>query len=100
MAWYFGLVDVMNADRRMWLWGLVIEHAHGGVVAVEHVCAAVISTTGVDCAAVTVMLSATPRETIYASSGVAAKVEELALTLGEGPGVDALAGRPVLVADL
>ena len=58
------------------------------------------STSGVDSAAVTVMLGATPRETIYASDRVASDVEELTLTLGEGPCVDAFTGGPVLVADL
>lgn len=90
----------MNADRRMRLWRLVVEHAHGGPVAVEHVGAAVISAAGVDSAAVAVVLSATPRETMYASDRVASELEELTLTLGEGPGVDAFAGGPALVADL
>jgi hypothetical protein len=90
----------MNAGRRMRLWSLVVEHAHGGPVAVEHVGAAVISAAGVDSAAVAVVLSATPRETMYASDRVASELEELTLTLGEGPGVDAFAGGPALVADL
>ncbi len=90
----------MNADRRMRLWGLAVNHAHGGPVTIEHVCAAVISATGVDSAAVTVMLSATPRETIYASDQIASELEELTLTLGEGPCVDAFTGSPALVADL
>jgi hypothetical protein len=90
----------MNADRRMRLWSLVVEHAHGGSVAVEHVCAAAISATGVDSVAVTVTLCATPRETMCASDQVASELEELTLTLGEGPGADAFAGGPVLVADL
>ena len=91
---------VMNADRRIRLWSLVVEHAHGQPVAVEHVCAAAIAASGVDSAAVSIVLSATPRETIYASDGVASDLEELSLTLGEGPGVDAFIGSPVLVADL
>jgi hypothetical protein len=90
----------MNADRRMRLWTLVVEHAHGRPVAIEHVCAAVISATGVDSAAVIVMLDATPRETIHASDQVAAELEELTLTLGEGPCADAFAGGAALVADL
>ena len=90
----------MNADRRMRLWTLVVRHAHGQPVAVEHVCAAVISATGVDSAAVTVMLDATPRETIHASDQVAAELEELTLTLGEGPSADAFTGGAALVADL
>jgi hypothetical protein len=90
----------MNADRRMRLWGLVVEHAQGEPVTVEHVCAAAISATGVDAAAVVVALSATPRETMYASDRVASQVEELTLTLGEGPSVDALTSGLTLVADL
>ncbi len=90
----------MSADRRVRLWSLVVERAGGGPVSVEHVCAAAMSAVGVDRAAVAVVLSASPRETIYASDPVAAEVEELALTLGEGPGVDAVTGGPALVADL
>jgi hypothetical protein len=90
----------MNADRRVRLWSLVVERAEGGPVTVEHVCAAAMSAAGVDRAAVSVALSASPRETMYASDPVAAEVEELTLTLGEGPGVDALTGGPALVADL
>jgi hypothetical protein len=84
----------------MRLWALVIAHAEGGPVAVEHVGAAVMSVAGVDAAAVAVVLDASPRETIYASDRVASTVEELTLTLGEGPGVDALGDGPALVADL
>jgi hypothetical protein len=90
----------MNADRRVRLWSLVVEHACGQPVTVEHACAAAISATGVDCAAVTVMLSATPRETVYASDRLASDLEDLTLTLGEGPCVDASTGSPTLVADL
>lgn len=94
------MVSVMSADRRMRLWSLVVEHADGQPVTVEHVCAAAISTSGVDSAAVSVMLRATPRETTYSSDRVASDLEELTLTLGEGPCVDAFTGSPVLVADL
>jgi len=90
----------MNADRRMRLWRMVVEQARGRAFAVEHVCAAAVSATGVSGAALSLMLSATPRETIYASDQVASELEELALTLGEGPGVDACAGSPALVGDL
>jgi ANTAR domain len=84
----------------MRLWSLVVEHACGQPVTVEHACAAAISATRVDSAAATVLLSATPRETIYASDRLASEVEELALTLGEGPCVDAITGSPAFVADL
>jgi GAF domain-containing protein len=90
----------VNVDRRMRLWGLVVEHGHGAPATVEHVGAVVVSAAGVDGVAVTVVLAATPQETIYASDRVASQLEELTLTVGEGPGVDAFAGGPVLVADL
>jgi hypothetical protein len=90
----------MKSERMMRLWRQVVAHADGGPVAVEHVCAAAMSATGVDASAVAVVLSAFPRETIYASDRVASELEELTLTLGEGPGVDALADGPALVADL
>lgn len=90
----------MNADRRMRLWSRVVAYAHGEPVAVEHVCAAAMSATGVDGAAVTVVLGAAPRETVYASDAIASDLAELALTLGEGPGVDAVDGGPALVSDL
>lgn len=90
----------MTVRRRMRLWSVVATHAAGGPGAVEHVCAAMMSACGVDSAALAVRLSASPRETVYASDQVASEVEELSLTLGEGPCVDALAGGPVLVPDL
>ncbi|NLU75255.1 ANTAR domain-containing protein [Streptomyces sp. HNM0575] len=87
-------------DRRRRLWSHVVERAQGGKITIGHVCAALTAVAGADSAAVTVMLSASPRETIYASSQMAADMEELAQTLGEGPGVDACAGGPALVSDL
>lgn len=90
----------MTADRRMRLWSLVVEHAQGLPVAVEHVCAVVISATGVDGAAVTVVLGTGTRETVYASDDIASDLEELTLTLGDGPGTGAVVGAPALVADL
>ncbi len=91
---------MMNADRRMRLWRLVAEHAHGRQVAVEDVCAAVRSAVGVDRIAVAVQLAATPWETLYASDQIALELRELAMTVGEGPGLDPLANGPTLVADL
>ena len=57
----------MDVERRVRLWSQVVEHAHGDPVAVEHVCAAAISASGVDGAAVSVALGTTPRETVYAT---------------------------------
>jgi hypothetical protein len=45
--------------------------------------------------------TATLRETVYASDETAARIEELTLTVGEGPGLDAVRhGIPVLSSDL
>jgi hypothetical protein len=90
----------VSVDRRAWLWGQVVEQAHGGPVTVEHVCAVAVAAAGVERAAVTVVLTATPRETIHVTDRLASELEELTLTLGEGPGVDAMKDGPVLVADL
>lgn len=90
----------MKNVRRLRLWGLVVEEAGGAPVSVGHVCAALVSAAGVDCAAVTVVLPATPRETIHVTDQVASDLEELTLTVGEGPGVDAMAGGLALAGDL
>jgi hypothetical protein len=90
----------MSPDRRFRLWTLVVDLARGGTVAMEHVCAASAGVAGVDSAAIAVTLPATPREVLCASDRTASDLEELALTLGEGPCVDAISGGPALVADL
>ncbi|MGS2618456.1 ANTAR domain-containing protein [Micromonospora sp. LZ34] len=90
----------MSAARRIRLWALVVDAARGGTVTVDRVCAATASVVGVDSAAVTVTLRATPREVLCATDRTAWDLEELILTLGEGPGMDAISGGPALVADL
>jgi hypothetical protein len=87
-------------DRRRRLWRQIAECAQGGAVTVGHVCAAVTAVAEADSAAVTVVLNAAPRETVHANGRLAAEMEELTLTLGEGPGMDASVGGPSLVADL
>ena len=91
----------MEIDRRLRLWGLVVAQAGDEPASVPDVCAVTVAVSGVDAAAITVMLAATPRETLYTSGRLAADLEEITLTLGEGPGVDASAGGgPALAADL
>ncbi len=90
----------MHTDRELRLWSRVVEHAHGLPVTIEHVCAAMLSETGVNGATATVTLHDGTRETLHASDAIASDLAELALTLGEGPSLDAGAGGPVLVADL
>jgi hypothetical protein len=95
-----GSGNVVSADRRLRLWGLAAACADSGPVTVGHVCAAAISATATDGAAIAVALTATPRETVYSSDRTASEIEELSLALGEGPCVDAFAGGLVLVPDL
>ncbi|GIJ76172.1 GAF domain-containing protein [Micromonospora phaseoli] len=95
-----GFGDPMTSDRRLRLWAVLADAARGGAVAVDHVCATAVAVTGVDSAAVSVILDATPRELMYATDRTASELEDLTLTLGEGPCVDATTGGPVLVADL
>ena len=95
-----GCGDV-TIHRRSRLWQQVVERANGEQVSLGHVCAVISAIAGVNGVAVTVVLGA-QRETVYASGATASTLEELALTLGEGPAVDAFAdgGVPLLVADL
>src|SRR5258707_4137474 len=90
----------MNSEARLRLWGVVLEHAGGDSVTIEHVCGAMASECGVDGAAVTVTLATIGRETLYTSDETAAGLAEMAMTLGEGPSVDAGAGGPALAANL
>ncbi len=90
----------MSQERRIRLWTLIVDHAHGSPVQVAHVGAAIIVATGVDAAAIAVILAASPREILYSSNALAADAEELTMTLGEGPGIDAMSGGPVLAANL
>lgn len=90
----------MSTERRMRLWALVVEAADGIPVTVDHVGVVTLHAAGVDVAAIAVALVASPRETVYASDQLATDLEELTTTLGEGPGVDALADGPALAADL
>jgi GAF domain-containing protein len=95
-----GWAELMDVQRRMRLWSLVVEQSRGRPVTIEHVCAVVVAAAGVDGVAVTVAVAASPRETLCASDPVVSEVEELALMLGEGPSVEAMESGPVLVADL
>ena len=91
---------VMTVDRRIQLWSALVERAADAEVGLEHVGATMVTVAGVTGVAITVRLAATPREAFYASDRVATELEELILTLGEGPSVDALVDGPVLVSDL
>jgi ANTAR domain len=91
----------MNDDRVVRVWAQVARESKGAPVSVAHVCAAAMAGVGVDGAGVTVMASPTARETMHATDGIAADLEELQLTLGEGPCMDTFTdGGPALAVDL
>ncbi len=90
----------MIADRRLRLWTLVVELAHGQTATIDTLGAAVLATAGMDAAAIVVSLAATPRETLYASNSLADALEDLTMTLGEGPSAEAIADGPSMAADL
>lgn len=90
----------MTSDRRVDLWSVVVANAGDAEVGLEHVGATILTVAGVTGVAVTLRLPATPREAVYASDRVAMELEELILTLGEGPSVDALTDGPILASDL
>jgi hypothetical protein len=90
----------MSVTRQMRLWSAVVEHAGGGPVTVENVCATAMLATGVGGATIVVALDSGRRETVHVSDPVASEIEEQMETLGEGPGVDACSNGPVLAADL
>jgi len=83
------------------IWARIAEQSLGSPVSPAHVCAAMVATVGVDGAGLTVVVSATVRETVNATNAVAAVLEELQLTLGQGPCLDTFTdGGPVLAEDL
>ena len=91
----------MSGDNRVQVWEQVVHQARGEPVSVAHVCAAAAAGTAVDGAGVTLMVSSTVRETVTATDRIASDLEELQLTLGQGPCVDTFdQGGPVLAVDL
>lgn len=91
----------MTGDRVVRIWAQIAQQSQGAPVSLAHLCAAAVVGVGVDGAGVTVMVSPTVRETVNATDAIATCLEELQLTLGQGPCVDAFTeGGPVLAVDL
>jgi len=90
----------MNPARQLRIWRALVDRAGVRPPGISEVCAVAITLVGVDAAGVTLTLGRTPREPLYATGPLAGELEELALTLGEGPTVDATAGTVTLVGDL
>lgn len=85
------------------LWAMVAENAaeRGGRVDVVDACSVAVTRARVSGAGVTMTTHPDSGRVVHVTDGVGARVEELQLTLGEGPGLDAHATRaPVLSPDL
>ena len=92
-----------TSDRHSRVESLVAQEAarRGERVDVVHVCAAAVAALRVDGAAVSAMSSAAASHPLCGTDEVSRELEELQLTLGEGPRVDAFAfGGAVLSPDL
>ncbi len=93
------------ASRAETIWNLLAAHAAsssgGGPASVADVCAVCVETVGLSGAAVTALGKSGPGHVMCVTDEVSEQIEELQLTFGEGPRVDASAdGVPVLVPDL
>ena len=92
----------MTGERTVKAWGrIAAAHEGDGPVSVAAVCRAAVAWLGVDGASVTAVGGAVAREPLFATDELAARLEELLVTMGEGPGLeDFRFGSPMLVADL
>ena len=93
----------MAEARRARVWGLVAERAGacGRAVSAADACEVAAAVSGADGAWLTAMSDPARRVLVHATGRLAAELEELQFTVGEGPCVDAFtAGMPVLVPDL
>jgi hypothetical protein len=92
---------VTRSERLTRVWTAIALQAPGKDVTVADVCRAMVAELDVDGAGLTMTAGTDAREILHATDEVAAAVEALQVTTGEGPCVDALAvDGPVLAADL
>ena len=94
---------MVSESRPAVLWVLIAERAAaaGRRVAVADVCAVAVASAQASGAWVAAASSRGPDFVMYVTDRVSEQLAELQLTLGEGPGHDALTGAaPVLAADL
>src|ERR1700749_1027267 len=93
----------MAEGRRTRLWGLIAEQAvsQQAAVTAADACEVAVAVAGVDGGWLSVMSDPARRALVPATSPLAAELDELQFTLGEGPCADAFrSASPVLVADL
>jgi ANTAR domain len=93
----------MADSRAASIWAIVAARAadRGGPVSVADVCAAAVAAVAVSGAGLTAATMARPGHVMCVTDEVSERLEELQLTLGEGPCPDAFgSGGPVLAPDL
>lgn len=89
----------MAAERRLRLLNLIVDH--GAELDAARLCEVSVAVTGCTGAVVMIMSDDLPRGSACATDDVAASIEELQFSLGEGPCIDAFRhGVPVLEPDL
>jgi hypothetical protein len=93
----------MTGDRPGRVWGLIASQAarRGGRVSAADACAAVVTAAGVTGAWLSAAGDGDAGHLMRVTDAVSERLAELALTLGEGPSLDASAsGGPALASDL
>jgi ANTAR domain-containing protein len=93
----------MTSSRAARIWGLVAEQAasRGAGVSVTDVCMAAVAAIGASGVSLTAASIVRADHVMCVTDEVSERLEELQLTLGEGPRADAYAaGGPVLISDL
>lgn len=88
------------ADRNVWREALALAASEGSRQP-ERICQLCVELVDVAGAGISIVTQAGNRGAVCATDDVAAMIEDLQFSLGEGPCVDAVsAGRPVLIPDL
>jgi hypothetical protein len=89
------MLDQDGWERRLW------QAASGAESRPQHIAELCVQTLDVTGAGISMLSNTGTRSVIWATDAVSAKIEDLQVTLGEGPCVDATrSGGPVLVDDL
>jgi hypothetical protein len=97
------MLSMGGRGRAERVWALIAGQAaaDGGAVSVARVCGACVRATGTDGGVLALATSSDRRAVAHATDEVAAGLDDLQFSVGEGPCVDAFAGgRPVLVGEV
>lgn len=91
----------MDIERGSRVWLDVVARAEGAPLTLEHVCLACQDGLPADAVGLSLITRRAGREPVAMAGQLAERLEDLQVTLGEGPSVDAGAdGAPILVPDL